>query len=188
MSDNKKLKKNKVKKNEDNEKSNKNKIKKSQNNKNPFNENKKEDLNTKQKDSLSRSTSKNYSYYAIEWLEYIMYSTGENILHAKNGGEVYITDPEVKTKKTKKFKKYYFDGFCKETNTVYEFLGDFTHGRIKTIKDATNKLLSKKNEETFNRINRLKELGYKVIHMWSGIWTNSMERQNFVEGLINEFN
>ena len=42
------------------------------------------------------------------------------IRHAVNGGEKEIVDSELG-------KVYHVDGFCKETNTVYEFYGCVFH-------------------------------------------------------------
>jgi len=130
-------------------------------------------------DGLMRSKSKNISYYAIEWLEFLRSTTGDNILHSVNGGEVVVEDPELKTS-SGKFKKYYLDGFCQETNTIFEFYGSFTHGHIKTEKDKKNKLLLYKNKNTMERENRLRELGYNVISIWSNDWINSEERLQFL--------
>ena len=52
-----------------------------------------------------------HSLIAIKLLKWISYETGLYIQHAQNGGEHRIGN-------------YRVDGFDRDTNTVYEFLGD----------------------------------------------------------------
>ena len=61
----------------------------------------------------------NYSKMSIMWLNYMSKAKNLNIQHALNGGEEKLTIDD---------KTYKVDGFCKETNTVYEFHGCFWHG------------------------------------------------------------
>ena len=61
----------------------------------------------------------NYSKMSIMWLNYVSTTKGLNIQHALNGGEKKLAIDE---------KTYKVDGFCEETNTVYEFYGCFWHG------------------------------------------------------------
>ena len=56
----------------------------------------------------------NFSKMSIMWLNYV--SNGMNIKHALNEGE---NEFNINNKTNK------IDGFCKETNTVYEFYGYF---------------------------------------------------------------
>jgi len=62
------------------------------------------------------------------------------------------------------------DGFDPETNTVYEFLGDFWHGNLEKfssekINPRTKTTFKELNEKTFNKINVLKTLGYNVVYI-----------------------
>ena len=59
----------------------------------------------------------NFSKMSIIWLNYM--SNGFNIKHALNGSEKKLTIGN---------KTYKVDGFCEETNTVYEFYGCFGMG------------------------------------------------------------
>ena len=61
----------------------------------------------------------NYSKMSIMWLNYVSTTKGLNIQHALNGSEKKLTIDD---------KTYKVDGFCEETNTVYEFYGCFWHG------------------------------------------------------------
>jgi hypothetical protein len=118
---------------------------------------------------MEKSKSTNYSDIAIEWLNYvtIMSDVTINISHACNGGEVVITDPELVTVKTKKPKKYIVDGFCEETNTIYEYYGTMCHG---DIKQNNSEFFHRKHAATIDRENRLRELGFTVIVMWHADW------------------
>ena len=65
----------------------------------------------------------NFSKLSIMWLNYV--SNGMHIQHALNGGEKELTINN---------KNYKVNGFCKETNRVYEFYGCFWHGCPKCYK------------------------------------------------------
>lgn len=63
------------------------------------------------------------------------------------------------------------DGFDPETNTVYEFLGDYWHGNpskycSEDINPSCGKSYGFLYEETFERISSLEELGYRVVYIW----------------------
>ena len=60
----------------------------------------------------------NFSKMSIMWLNYVSTTTGLNIQHALNGSEKKLPIDD---------KTYKVDGFCKKTNTVYEFYGCFWH-------------------------------------------------------------
>jgi len=61
----------------------------------------------------------NYSIKSIKWLKYISQKCKINIRHACNGGEVAI-NINGKTLKV--------DGYCEETETIYQFHGCYYHG------------------------------------------------------------
>ena len=101
---------------------------------------------------------KMFSNIAIDWLN----SISLNIQHAKNGGEYWL--PEIRT---------HVDGFCANTNTVYEFHGDKFHGNPKVYKkieychpfnpDITAQELY---DQTIIRENKIKDAGYNLIVKW----------------------
>ena len=59
----------------------------------------------------------NQSNVAIKWISYISEKEDVYIQHGRNGGE-------------KRFNNYSLDGYCEETQTVYEFQGCFWHGKV----------------------------------------------------------
>ena len=75
----------------------------------------------------------NFSKMSIMWLNYV--SNGVNIKHALNGGEKELTIDDKTCK---------VDGFCEETNTVYEFCGYFWHGCPKCYR---SNIVNSKNQK-----------------------------------------
>lgn len=101
-----------------------------------------------------------YSKLQINWIENIMKSENINIRHALSvGGEYYI--PGIGN----------VDGFCSETNTVYEFHGDFWHGNPdKFPADKEHPLMYKTYGELYNktllRDQKIRDLGYNLVVKW----------------------
>lgn len=63
------------------------------------------------------------------------------------------------------------DGFDPETNTVYEFFGDYWHGNpevfsAREINSNSKKPFGALHEETLRRLRRLEKSGYKVVYIW----------------------
>lgn len=120
------------------------------------------------KDLLNRQTgcprcnNRSYSQLAIKWIKEMEISENIIIQHAENGGEYNIQGT-----------KYFVDGYCTNTNTVYEFHGDAFHGNLKRFDMDEKCHPYDKNitagelfEQTQIRINHIKSLGYNVIEMW----------------------
>ena len=106
----------------------------------------------------------NYSKGQIQWLDFVASFHSIRIQHAANDAEFLI--PET---------RYRADGYCAETNTIYEYHGDYWHGNPKKFnKDEINKS-SKKTfgelyEQTLKRENEIRTLGYNVVVMWESDW------------------
>ena len=67
--------------------------------------------------------------------------------------------------------KYIVDGYDPETNTIYEFNGDFWHGNPnKYKKDDINPICGKTFgyllQKTIEKEKKLKELGYNIVSIW----------------------
>ena len=67
------------------------------------------------------------------------------------------------------------DGFCKETNTVYEFHGDYWHGNPKKYKPEDINQINYKTfgelyQKTVERDNKIRELGYNLVTIWEQEW------------------
>ena len=105
-------------------------------------------------------TSYNNSCNSICWLEQIMKQEGIYIQHALNEGEYIIPGTRFRA-----------DGFCAETNTIYEFHGDYWHGNPNVYEaDFYNKRLYRSMgdlyKKTLERENLIKSMGYNLVVMW----------------------
>ena len=112
--------------------------------------------------SCSKCNLSSFSKVSLLWLNTIMDTEKIFIQHAGNLGEKSVKIDD---------KLYKFDGYCKETNTVYEFHGDFFHGNPKKFDlDEINPLIKKTFRElyddTTNRENIIKKNGYNLITIW----------------------
>ena len=114
-----------------------------------------------------------YSKAEIEWIEFVMITEGIYIQHAKNGGQVSICGRQV-------------DGMCYETNSVYQFHGDYWHGN--PARFDQNKIHPKykekeltygdKYKETLIKDQELRDQGYNVIIMWESEWKEIKKKIN----------
>jgi hypothetical protein len=111
------------------------------------------------------------SFVQIKWLEYIEKTTGHDIIY--KGGK-------HNQEKSFRFneKLYRVDGYCKETNTIYEFLGCWYHGCPKCRKEDTvhpwsNKTMKQLYQESLDRKKVLQDNGFTVVYMWECDWKNS---------------
>lgn len=67
--------------------------------------------------------------------------------------------------------KYIVDGYDTDTNTIYEFNGDFWHGNPELynendINNVLNKTFGELHKKTINREKYLIKKGYKIISIW----------------------
>ena len=77
-------------------------------------------------------------------------------------------------------KLYKVDGFDKDTNTIYEFLGDYWHGNFYRFdKDYINKknkkTMASLNDEIFKRFDIFKKAGYNVQYIWESDFKKTNE-------------
>ncbi len=102
-----------------------------------------------------------WSRLAVGWLETIAGQEGIHIQHALNGGEYSIPGT-----------KFRVDGYCAETNTVYEFHGDVWHGNpiiygpTDRCHPFTDSIASELYQSTIVRENQIKSLGYNLVVKW----------------------
>lgn len=87
----------------------------------------------------------------------------------------YLNIPNTKETRQVRILKKRVDGFNPATNTVYEFLGDYWHGNPEKFNlDDYNKVCHKTYGElynnTFNRFNKLKQLGHTIKYIWENDW------------------
>jgi hypothetical protein len=110
---------------------------------------------------------KKYSLTAIKYLDFIARYYNIFIKHYLNGGEYTILDTILD-------KKYKADGYCEETNTIYEFHGTIYHGDPRCCNPNESNYLGKNYGElyqkTLEREQQIKGLNYNLIVMWEYDW------------------
>lgn len=130
-----------------------------------------------------------FSMSSIQWLEWVMEknrTVGKplHIRHALNGGEVTVPGT-----------KYRLDGYCKETNTAYEFHGCLWHGcrhcypdrRQQTKVPRTKQSLEELHTLTLKKERYLKSQGMKYACIWehefNRLLQNNEKARVFVQNL-----
>lgn len=114
----------------------------------------------------------NCSKVQIEWLHHMEKELNCTIQHMYNGGEYIITTGESQFKA---------DGYCHETNTVFEFHGDFWHGNpnvypnnmIHPVKKLTMGAIYKK---TLEREQAIRNAGYNLVVIWERDWVKMQKK------------
>ena len=114
------------------------------------------------KKNIKKGSNSMSSKKCVEWIEKIMEKENIYIQYSKNEGEYIIPGT-----------RYTADGFCKETNTIYEFQGCFYHGcplcfkdRMNNINNKTGKTYNELYEKTCKKNNIIKSMGYNLIEIW----------------------
>lgn len=72
-------------------------------------------------------------------------------------------------------RKYVFDAFDKDKNIIYEYNGDYWHGNPEIfdhnkINRNNKKTFGKLYQDTIDRENELRALGYNIVVMWENDW------------------
>ena len=122
----------------------------------------------------------NFSKMSIIWLNYM--SNGTNIKHALNGGEKKLTIDN---------KTYKVDGFCKETNAVYEFYGCFWHGcpncyKPNIINSKNQRDMGTLNDLTIEKRETIKSAGYNHVSTYECQLNKNKEFQKFAKDFDQE--
>lgn len=104
----------------------------------------------------------NVSKKQLEWLNYIAKRDNIYIQHAMNDGEFRVG-------------KYKIDGYCKETNTCYEFLGDLWHGNPRIYKHFDKNPVNKRYYgdlyiSTLEKQVYIMNQGYLYESIWEDEW------------------
>ena len=111
-----------------------------------------------------------YSKKAIRYLKYIETRDNIYIHHAEQGGEFIIPGSKLKA-----------DGYCSETNTIYEFHGTIFHGDPRKCNHDDFNYFKKKYGELYKKTKQKEafiiENGYNLVVMWEIDW-DIFERKN----------
>ena len=122
----------------------------------------------------------NFSKMSIMWLNYV--SNGNIIKHALNGGEKELTIG---------YKTCKVDGFCEETNTVYEFYGCFWHGCPKCYKpniinSKNQKDMSALNDQAIKKRETIENAGYNHVSTYECQLAKNKDFRKFGKNFIQE--
>lgn len=117
---------------------------------------------------------KKHSNVQIRWLNFIQSYKKIYIQHAENGGEFSIPETRFKA-----------DGYCKETNTIYEFHGDLWHGNPKVFKPEDVSFFGTTYGElykkTLEKEEIIKALGFNLVVMWESDWKRIINSINILK-------
>jgi hypothetical protein len=107
---------------------------------------------------------KSYSKVALNWLNSIQLKENITIQHAENEGEFIIPNTNYKA-----------DGYCQETNTIYEFHGDYWHGNpnkfiLTEINKTTKCSFGELYQKTLDKELVIINMGFNLITMWESEW------------------
>ena len=109
--------------------------------------------------SSKDSSQRRFSMKAIRWIQSVADEKGISIQHARNGGEYKIGS-------------YSVDGYHKESNTVYEFLGDLYHGCPVCYSNPLQQnpfgvgTMGDLYQKTMKRLEDLRQKGFNVEFIW----------------------
>lgn len=122
---------------------------------------------------------KPHSHAALEWLCYLNRISEENrIAHARNGGEQVITYGA---------RKIYPDDLDELTRIAYEFNGcPKSHpNRNETHRKLGDRSVCDVYEATQERVNLLRQAGYRVVTMWECEWSLLKKEDENVRSFVD---
>jgi predicted nucleic-acid-binding Zn-ribbon protein len=124
---------------------------------------------------------RNYSKSQIQWLNFMSVYNNIHIQHAENDGEYIISNTKFKA-----------DGYCQETNTIYEFHGDYWHGNPKVFElqdynKTTNCSYGELYEKTIIKEKMIKEFGYNLVVMWEYDWDKINKSIKFLQNKFKSY-
>ena len=116
------------------------------------------------------------SKIATKWLLWLEKRKQVNIVHAAKGQEMVLHGVKV-------------DGFCAETNEIFEFQGCYYHGCPKCYKFGRNAALFEdpsqtlhlKYDATLAKIKRLRDFGFTVHEMWECEFRRQLQESPEIE-------
>jgi hypothetical protein len=102
-----------------------------------------------------------WSRAAQKWIESVESAEGIHIQHKPRDSHEKVIGG------------YKVDGWCEETQTIYEFHGDYWHGnpkiyqwRMDEVNMSNGKTFGQLYDETCKKTQHLRSLGYRVIEKW----------------------
>ena len=123
----------------------------------------------------------NHSNVSIEWLTWCIQEQSQDIQHARNAGEYRIPGTSFRV-----------DGYCHDTQTVYEFQGCFTHGcptchpnRHETHVRHYDRTMQDIYEISQHKVQQLREQGYTVVQIWECEWKRLKETNPEIRSFVD---
>ena len=121
---------------------------------------------------------KQHSKKSIQYLNFISALKNITIQHAENDGEFVIPNTRYKA-----------DGYCLETNTVYEFHGDYWHGNPKLFpteefNKTTKCCFGELYQKTLEREQQVRDLGFHLVVMWEHDWKKINNAVRTLQGVF----
>ena len=118
---------------------------------------------------------------AQQWIDYLSISKPDIQHFYSENGEFSIPNS-----------KYKADGYDENTNTIYEFHGDFWHGNPKIFnKDEINKItkttFGELYEKTLSKEEYCKSQGYNYISLWENDWNKGVNAIRQIQRKFKEF-
>jgi hypothetical protein len=123
---------------------------------------------------------KSYSRAAQGWLAWIDFSTGRRLETESGQGERRLGRHNLPV-----------DGFCQETNTIYQFHGCFWHGHSCCPASAKNHkgiTAAERLQETKLKETYLKALGYNLQTVWECEWRKTVDSNPRLKLFLKAFN
>ena len=123
----------------------------------------------------------NHSKVSIEWLTWCIQEQSQDIQHARNAGEYRIPGTNFRA-----------DGYCHDTQTVYEFQGCFTHGCTTCYPNRHEKHVRHYDrtmqdiyEISQHKVQQLREQGYTVVQIWECEWKRLKQTNPEIRSFVN---
>ncbi|XP_071797162.1 uncharacterized protein [Asterias amurensis] len=119
-----------------------------------------------------------FGVMATEWLDWLAFSQGIHVRHQFNSKEKRVGGRMIPV-----------DGYCKETNTVFQFHGCYWHGHpchlnpneFNKVRQASRDELRRQTEDTSAYI---RQQGYKLIELWECDWREIQTTDHTVRGFL----
>jgi G:T-mismatch repair DNA endonuclease (very short patch repair protein) len=133
-------------------------------------------------DGQTKNVSVRSSKVAQGWLAWQTHTSGQHIIHERNGKEIRIGDHGIPV-----------DGFSSATNTTYQFHGCFWHGHncVKTsslsVHPYKRKPLEEIYKDTLDKEQYIKDLGYSLIRIWECEWERVVNEDMNIKTFLAKF-
>ena len=134
-------------------------------------------------------TKEKQSYIALQWIKFMEYDKGIEILHAGNGREVYIGNVG-KVDGYREEIELDQNGEERKRKIVFEMHGCFFHGHDldfepNVLNPVSGKTMGELFEETKRKSDQLRSMGYEVIEKWECQWKSEIESSKYIQEFVD---